>query len=62
MVNKVHGEGLQAIFNRLARTHSIIRNPTQQLLLMVREHQMQVSLIKDDIRPLQLSKRKNNTK
>ena len=46
------GEGLHAIFNGLARTYSTIRNPAQQLLLMVREHQVQVSPLTDDLRPL----------
>ena len=54
------GEGPYAIFNAQAQAHSTIRNPTQQLLLKVREHQMQASPSTVDIQPL--PKRKNNTK
>ena len=46
--------------NGLAQTYCTIRSPTQQLLFTVREHQMQVSPITDDIQPLPQRKKKMN--
>lgn len=52
------GEAIHAIFNDLERTYASIRNPTEQIRSMLREHQIQVSPSTDILRPVPPKKKK----